>query len=83
MALGSWSLAAGPEWGLLAARVWISHIGLDRALGFGLKYPTGFSDQHLARAGDRLRHVHHPQHLRPAVSGDHRCAHQRLFFSSE
>ena len=31
-------------------------------------------DQHLARAGDRLRH---------AVSGDHRCAHQRLFFSSE
>lgn len=27
--------------------IWISHIGLDRALGFGLKYPTAFRDTHL------------------------------------
>jgi Domain of unknown function (DUF4260) len=29
--------------------VWTSHIGLDRLLGFGLKYPTQFSDTHLQR----------------------------------
>ena len=27
--------------------VWIAHIGLDRMLGFGLKYPTRFNDTHL------------------------------------
>ena len=27
----------------------IAHIGFDRALGFGLKYSTGFSDTHLHR----------------------------------
>ena len=27
--------------------IWLSHIGLDRMLGFGLKYPTQFKDTHL------------------------------------
>ena len=27
--------------------IWIAHIGLDRMLGFGLKYPTRFKDTHL------------------------------------
>jgi hypothetical protein len=27
--------------------IWIAHIGMDRMLGFGLKYPTRFSDTHL------------------------------------
>ena len=27
--------------------IWIAHIGLDRMLGFGLKYPTRFNDTHL------------------------------------
>ena len=27
--------------------IWISHIGLDRMLGYGLKYPTQFRDTHL------------------------------------
>ena len=31
------------------ALIWISHIGVDRALGFGLKYPTFFKDTHLQR----------------------------------
>jgi hypothetical protein len=30
--------------------VWIAHIGLDRFVGYGLRYPTGFKDTHLARA---------------------------------
>ena len=29
------------------ATIWICHIGFDRMLGFGLKYPTRFSDTHL------------------------------------
>jgi hypothetical protein len=29
--------------------IWVAHIGLDRALGFGLKYPTVFKDTHLGR----------------------------------
>jgi hypothetical protein len=31
------------------ALIWLAHIGLDRALGFGLKYPSGFRDTHLGR----------------------------------
>jgi len=27
--------------------IWIAHIGLDRMLGYGLKYPTRFKDTHL------------------------------------
>jgi uncharacterized protein DUF4260 len=31
--------------------IWIAHIGFDRALGYGLKYPTAFGDTHLGRIG--------------------------------
>jgi hypothetical protein len=49
-------LAAG---GLLTQRpvlvgvalIWVAHIGLDRMLGYGLKYPTAFQDTHLGRIG--------------------------------
>ena len=33
--------------------IWTAHIGLDRVLGFGLKYPTAFGDTHLGRMGGR------------------------------
>lgn len=36
---------------LVAGMIWSGHIGFDRALGFGLKYPTGFGDTHLGRLG--------------------------------
>jgi hypothetical protein len=29
--------------------IWLSHLGFDRMLGFGLKYPTYFGDTHLQR----------------------------------
>ena len=36
------------RFGLLSfALIWIAHIGADRALGYGLKYPTFFKDTHL------------------------------------
>jgi hypothetical protein len=27
--------------------IWLAHLGFDRMLGFGLKYPTFFKDTHL------------------------------------
>jgi len=44
VALGSTALIAG-------GGLWLAHIGFDRALGFGLKLPSGFRDTHLGRAG--------------------------------
>ncbi len=35
----------------VAALIWAAHIGFDRALGYGLKYPTAFGDTHLGRIG--------------------------------
>jgi Domain of unknown function (DUF4260) len=31
--------------------IWIAHIGMDRMLGYGLKYASGFRDTHLGRIG--------------------------------
>jgi hypothetical protein len=31
------------------ASVWVAHIGMDRLLGYGLKYRSGFRDNHLRR----------------------------------
>jgi Domain of unknown function (DUF4260) len=40
---------------LSIAMIWLAHIGIDRALGYGLKYPEGFGFTHLGRIGrDRL-----------------------------
>ncbi|MEP6765304.1 MAG: DUF4260 domain-containing protein [Gemmatimonadaceae bacterium] len=36
---------------LLTGTIWLTHIGLDRMLGYGLKYPSGFQDTHLGRIG--------------------------------
>jgi hypothetical protein len=33
--------------------IWVAHIGMDRMLGFGLKYPSGFRDTHLGTIGRR------------------------------
>jgi hypothetical protein len=33
--------------------IWCAHIGLDRALGYGLKYDAGFTFTHLGRIGKR------------------------------
>jgi hypothetical protein len=29
--------------------IWLAHIGVDRLLGYGLKYSSGFKDTHLGR----------------------------------
>lgn len=29
--------------------IWLAHIGMDRTVGYGLKYPTAFKDTHMQR----------------------------------
>jgi hypothetical protein len=36
---------------LSVALIWLAHIGIDRALGYGLKYSAGFTFTHLGRIG--------------------------------
>jgi hypothetical protein len=36
---------------LSIAMIWLAHIGIDRALGYGLKYFAGFTFTHLGRIG--------------------------------
>jgi hypothetical protein len=36
---------------LSVAMIWLAHIGIDRALGYGLKYEAGFGFTHLGRIG--------------------------------
>jgi hypothetical protein len=33
------------------ALIWAAHIGMDRALGYGLKWPSSFRDTHLGSTG--------------------------------
>ncbi|MBN2503275.1 MAG: DUF4260 domain-containing protein [Anaerolineales bacterium] len=46
LALGGIALATGWGLGLQLALIWLVHIGMDRTLGYGLKYPTEFKDTH-------------------------------------
>ena len=39
----------------LCGIVLLVHVGVDRALGYGLKYPTSFQDTHLGRIGRNRR----------------------------
>ncbi len=48
LALGWWA-SSGPA--LLVGAVLLAHVGMDRALGYGLKLPTSFQDTHLGRIG--------------------------------
>lgn len=38
---------------LAVGTIWLAHIGFDRALGYGLKYPAGFGFTHLGRIGGK------------------------------
>lgn len=44
-----WYAAIAPL--ALAGAILVAHVGMDRALGFGLKLPTDFKDTHLGRIG--------------------------------
>lgn len=49
IALAAIGVIANAEIPVQLGLIWITHIGVDRAIGYGLKYPTGFKDTHLQR----------------------------------
>jgi hypothetical protein len=52
--LAGWSFWVGSHIALWIFLIWTAHIGMDRMLGFGLKYPTRFKDTHLNPERHRL-----------------------------
>jgi hypothetical protein len=53
IALGFAAYVAGWPMLVKVTLIWIAHIGFDRALGYGLKYSTAFSDTHLGFISSR------------------------------
>jgi hypothetical protein len=51
IAIGAWGYSWSEPLALSIAIIWLAHIGMDRMLGFGLKYETDFADTHLGRIG--------------------------------
>ena len=49
LALGAVGVVADSSLAVQLALIWLAHIGIDRALGYGLKYESGFKDTHLQR----------------------------------
>lgn len=47
--LGVVGVTGGSDVLVQVALVWLGHIGIDRLLGYGLKYPSAFRDTHLQR----------------------------------
>ena len=48
LGIGAW---LGSPTVLLVAAILIAHVGMDRAVGYGLKLPSSFHDTHLGRMG--------------------------------
>ena len=51
VALLTLGFAIGEPLILSIAMIWLAHVGIDRALGYGLKYEAGFGFTHLGRIG--------------------------------
>jgi hypothetical protein len=49
--LGAVAVAASDHLWQAVALVWFAHIGMDRALGYGLKYDGSFQQTHLGQIG--------------------------------
>ena len=51
MAMMTTGFATASPLVLSIAMIWLAHIGFDRALGYGLKYASGFGFTHMGRIG--------------------------------
>lgn len=47
--LAAFGVLVGSPLAVSVALVWFAHIGMDRLVGYGLKYTSGFKDTHLDR----------------------------------
>lgn len=70
--VGPLALAAAAQLGVIPAGalplacIWLAHVGFDRTLGYGLKYPTAFGHTHLGAIGKDALAVR-PATLQPAT----------------
>ena len=48
-----WYLLDGPLSALALGSIWLAHIGLDRVVGYGLKFADRFTHTHLGEIGRR------------------------------
>jgi hypothetical protein len=53
LALGIVGVLAAAAIAAAVALIWLAHIGIDRTLGYGLKYPDRFGHTHLGIVGRR------------------------------
>lgn len=51
MLLGIFTMIMPSALAMHLSLIWCAHIGIDRALGYGLKYDAGFTFTHLGRIG--------------------------------
>ncbi len=58
LALGWWT---HDRLALALALVWFMHLGVDRLLGYGLKYEDDFQHTHLGQLGNRHRAIREPE----------------------
>lgn len=49
--LGAVGWFGGVDWLTFGALIWVAHVGMDRMIGYGLKYPGSFKETHLGRMG--------------------------------
>ena len=54
LVLAAYSFGSNRAWTVSLSLIWIAHIGFDRMIGAGLKYPTRFNDTHLNPTRHRL-----------------------------
>ncbi len=47
--LAAFGMLGGSSLGVSVALIWFAHIGMDRLVGYGLKYASGLKDTHLDR----------------------------------
>ncbi|HEY4943963.1 MAG TPA: DUF4260 domain-containing protein [Rhizomicrobium sp.] len=53
--LAAAGLALNQPLAVSVALIWFTHVGFDRALGYGLKYGRGFGFTHLGRIGRKSK----------------------------
>jgi hypothetical protein len=53
LALIAFGLVANSNTTIAVALIWAAHIGADRAIGYGLKYPQDFEMTHLGAIGKK------------------------------
>jgi hypothetical protein len=49
LVLGAVGVVAGDDLAVRLALIWLAHIGLDRAIGYGLRYPSALAQTHVQR----------------------------------